>query len=53
MIGAQIVSLLSSGVTTVGLALFAFQLTSRASATADIGAALTLRVLAFPFFSQP
>src|SRR5215210_3371995 len=50
---AQIISLLGSGVTTVGLALFAYQLTGGASATAVIGNALTLRILAFLLFSQP
>src|SRR6266478_5074567 len=50
---AQIISLLGSGVTTVGLALFAYQLTGGASATAVIGNALTLRILAFLVFSQP
>ncbi len=50
---AQIISLLGSGVTTVGLALFAYQLTGGASATAVIGNALTLRILAFLMFSQP
>ncbi len=50
---AQIVSLLGSGVTTVGLALFAYQLTGGESATAVIGYALTLRILAFLLFSQP
>jgi NRE family putative nickel resistance protein-like MFS transporter len=53
LFGAQIVSLLGSGVTTVGLALFAYQLTGGASATAVIGNALTLRILAFLLFSQP
>lgn len=53
LFGAQVVSLLGSGVTTVGLALFAYQLTSGASATAVIGNALTLRILAFLLFSQP
>src|SRR5215216_6787529 len=51
--GAQIISLAGSGVTTVGLALFAYQLTGGASATAVIGNALTLRILAFLLFSQP
>src|SRR6266478_6917760 len=51
--GAQIISLLGSGVTTVGLALFAYQLTGGVSATAVIGNALTLRILAFLLFSQP
>ncbi len=50
---AQIISLLGSGVTTVGLALFAYQLTGGESATAVIGYALTLRILAFLLFSQP
>jgi NRE family putative nickel resistance protein-like MFS transporter len=53
LFGAQIISLLGSGVTTVGLALFAYQLTGGASATAIIGNALTLRILAFLLFSQP
>src|SRR5215213_725900 len=53
LFGAQVVSLLGSGVTTVGLALFAYQLTGGASATAVIGNALTLRILAFLLFSQP
>src|SRR5262245_29188401 len=53
LFGAQIVSLLGSGVTTVGLALFAYRLTGGASATAVIGNALTLRILAFLLFSQP
>src|SRR5215204_5578309 len=53
LFGAQIISLLGGGVTTVGLALFAYQLTGGASATAVIGNALTLRILAFLLFSQP
>jgi NRE family putative nickel resistance protein-like MFS transporter len=53
LFGAQIVSLLGSGVTTVGLALFAYHLTGGTSATAVIGNALTLRILAFLLFSQP
>ena len=53
LFGAQIVSLLGSGVTTVGLALFAYQFTGGASATAVIGNALMLRILAFLLFSQP
>jgi len=53
LFAAQIVSLLGSGVTTVGLALFAYQLTGGASATAVIGNALFLRILAFLLFSQP
>ncbi len=53
LFSAQITSLLGSGVTTVGLALFAYQLTGGESATAVIGYALTLRILAFLLFSQP
>ncbi len=53
LFSAQIVSLLGSGVTTVGLALFAYQMTGGASATAVIGNALFLRILAFLLFSQP
>ena len=50
---SQIISLLGSGVTTVGLALFAYQLAGGESATAVIGSALFLRILAFLLFSQP
>ena len=53
LFGAQIISLLGSGVTTVGLALFAYQLTGGVSATAVIGNALTLRILAFLFSLSP
>ena len=53
LFGAQIISLLGSGVTTVGLALFAYQLTGGVSAAAVIGNALMLRILAFLLFSQP
>lgn len=53
LFSAQIISLLGSGVTTVGLALFAYQLTGGESATAVIGNALFLRILAFLIFSQP
>lgn len=53
LFGAQIISLLGSGVTTVGLALFAYQLTGGVSTTTVIGNALTLRILAFLLFSQP
>lgn len=53
LFAAQIVSLLGSGVTTIGLALFAYQLTGGESATAVIGSALFLRILAFLIFSQP
>jgi MFS transporter, NRE family, putaive nickel resistance protein len=53
LFGSQIISLLGSGVTTVGLALFAYRLTAGSSATAVIGNALMLRILAFLLFSQP
>ena len=53
LFSAQIISLLGSGVTTIGLALFAYQMTGGKSATAVIGNALFLRILAFLLFSQP
>ena len=53
LFSAQIISLLGSGVTTVALALFAYELVGGASATAVIGNALMLRILAFLLFSQP
>ena len=53
LFSAQVISLLGSGVTTVGLALFAYRLTGGVSATGVIGNALTLRILAFLLFSQP
>lgn len=53
LFAAQVVSLTGSGVTTVGLALFAYGLTRGQSATAVIGNALMLRILAFLLFSQP
>jgi NRE family putative nickel resistance protein-like MFS transporter len=40
-------------VTTVGLALFAYQLAGGPGAAAIVGNALTLRILAFLLFSQP
>lgn len=49
---AQIISLTGSGVTTVGLALFAHQLVGGGSAAAVIGNALMLRIVAFLLFSQ-
>lgn len=52
LFAGQIVSLLGSGVTTVALAIFAYQLTGGESATAVIGSALFLRILAFLLFSQ-
>ncbi len=53
LFAAQIVSLLGSGVTTIGLALFAFSLSGGPGATAVLGNALTLRIVAFLLFSQP
>ena len=53
LFAAQVVSLTGSGVTTVGLALFAHQLVGGGSAAAVIGNALMLRILAFLLFSQP
>ena len=53
LFSAQVISLLGSGVTTVGLALFAYELTGGKSATAIVGTALMLRILAFLLFSQP
>src|SRR5215213_11711911 len=53
LFSAQVISLLGSGVTSVGLALFAYRLTEGFSATAVIGNALALRILAFLLFSQP
>ena len=52
LFSAQVISLTGSGVTTVGLALFAYQLAGGNSA-AVIGNALMLRILAFLLFSQP
>lgn len=52
LFASQIISLLGSGVTTVALAIFAYQLTGGESATAIIGNALFLRILAFLLFSQ-
>lgn len=53
LFSAQLISLLGSGVTTVGLELFAYRLAGGVSATAIIGNALMLRILAFLLFSQP
>src|SRR6266850_655677 len=53
LFSAQIISLTGRGVTTIGLALFAYELTGGQSATAAIGNALTLRILAFLLFTQP
>lgn len=46
LFGAQLTSLLGSGVTSVALAAFAYQLVGR-NATVVVGTALTLRILAF------
>ena len=53
LFSAQVISLTGSGVTTVGLALFAHQLVGGNSAAIVIGNALMLRILAFLIFSQP
>lgn len=45
LFSAQVISLAGSGVTTVGLALFAHQLVVGSSAAAIIGNALMLRIL--------
>lgn len=53
LFSAQVISLLGSGVTTVALALFTYELTGGKDATAVVGNALMLRILAFLLFSQP
>ncbi|MGI8744560.1 MAG: MFS transporter [Bryobacteraceae bacterium] len=53
LFAAQIISLLGSGVTTIGLTLFVYQLAGGATAAVVIGQALMLRILAFLLFSQP
>lgn len=53
LFGAQAISLLGSGVSTVGLVLFAYGLTDGHGVTAVVGNALMLRILAFMLFSQP
>lgn len=53
LFSAQLISLLGSGVTTVALALLAYQLTGGDNAGSIIGTALMLRILAFLIFSQP
>lgn len=52
LFGAQIISLTGSGVTTIALALFAYQMVGGATAATVIGNALMLRILAFLLFSQ-
>lgn len=53
LFAAQLISLLGSGATTIGLALFAYRLAGAEEATALLGNALMLRILAFLVFSQP
>lgn len=53
LFAAQLISLLGSGVTTIGLTLFVYQLAGGATAAVVIGQALMLRILAFLLFSQP
>lgn len=53
LFAAQVISLMGSGVTTVALALFAYDLAGGADATVIIGNALMLRIIAFLIFSQP
>ena len=53
LFSAHVISLIGSGVTTVGLALFAHQLVGGGSAAIVICNALMLRILAFLIFSQP
>ncbi|OZA05659.1 MAG: hypothetical protein B7X95_05595, partial [Methylophilaceae bacterium 17-44-8] len=52
LFSAQLISLIGSGLTTIGLALFAHQLVEGSSAAIVIGNALMLRILAFLMFSQ-
>jgi hypothetical protein len=53
LFGAQLVSLFGSGVTTVALALLAAELAGPGQASAVLGVALMLRILAFLLVSQP
>ena len=53
LFGAQTISLVGSGATTIGLALFAYRMAGASSAAIVVGNALTLRILAFLLFSQP
>jgi NRE family putative nickel resistance protein-like MFS transporter len=50
---AQIISLLGSGMTTIGLTLLIYRIAGSSVATVVIGQALMLRILAFLLFSQP
>jgi MFS transporter, NRE family, putaive nickel resistance protein len=53
LFSAQVISLTGSGVTTVALALYVHQLAGPSAATAVLGQALMLRIVAFLVFSQP
>lgn len=53
LFAAQVISLVGSGATTIGLALLAYQMAGTHSATVIVGNALTLRIVAFLLFSQP
>ena len=53
LFGAQVISLVGSGATTVGLALFAYRMAGAREATVVLGNALMLRILAFLIVSQP
>ena len=53
LFGAQVISLVGSGATTVGLALFAYAMAGPREATVVLGNALMLRILAFVVVSQP
>jgi NRE family putative nickel resistance protein-like MFS transporter len=53
LFGAQVISLVGSGATTVGLALFAYAMAGPREATVVLGNALMLRILAFLVVSQP
>ena len=53
LFSAQVISLLGSGVTTVGLTLYVYEIAGTASASIVLGQALMLRILAFLIFSQP
>jgi NRE family putative nickel resistance protein-like MFS transporter len=53
LFGAQVISLVGSGATTVALALFAYRMAGARDATIVLGNALMLRILAFLIVSQP
>lgn len=52
LFASQTISLLGSGATTIGVALLAYQMEAAGSATAVVGNASTLRILAFLLLSQ-